>query len=151
MNYPMERVSTNLTLFFKFFIPVFWMVLVGATTLASLLTEYSYVGTIPAGPFKIGITLFFLSGAVVLAFTFMRLKRVEMSTDFVYVTNYFKTARYTYDSIERWETSEFLFLSVNTIVLKEAGIMGRHLKFFASRTRLRQFWEAHPELAAKFA
>ena len=142
----MQRVSTNLTLFFKFFIPIFWIVFFGAFTLTVFVYRAEYYGDIPGRSFRIGTVLFFLSGVVMLYFTLMRLKRVEMDEYFVYVTNYFKNFRYPYHNIEKIEESKFLFLTNVTIYLKTPGNFGKSIRFIASNGRYRDFWKEHPEI-----
>ncbi|MCB9266887.1 MAG: hypothetical protein H6558_17805 [Lewinellaceae bacterium] len=145
----MHRISTNLTLFYKFFIPVFWIVFFGALTIAALAYPFEYVGNIPAGSFRIGIVVFYLSGLLALAFTLMRLKRVEADNQFFYITNYFKTARYPFHSIDRVELSKFLLFRIATIYFKEPGAFGKQTFFIPSNSLFRVFWEAYPELKEK--
>ena len=140
----MQRVSSNLTLFYKFFVPVFWTVFFGAVTLAVLLTDYAYVGNIPRGTFQLLVVAFFLSGVLLFAFTLLRLKRVEMSPDFVYVTNYFKNFRYPYQNIEKLEINRFLLFYIATLHLRQAGSFGRKITFVANYYRLRDFLDNHP-------
>lgn len=144
----MERVSSNLTLFLKFFVPVFWLVFFGGFTLASLLSTYSYVGNIPALYFKIGVVVFYLSGILMFAFTLLRLVRVELGPDQVYVTNYFKHIQYSLDSVESLEVSRFGFFTVGSLRLKAKGSLGRRLTFVVNNSRLEDFWEKHPEIQA---
>lgn len=145
----MQRVSTNLTLFYKFFIPIFWIVLFGSITAAVLLSSRTAFGSIPGNQFRIGITIFFLSGVVILGLTLMQLKRVEMDDEFVYVTNYFKHFRYPYHNIENLHETRFFFLKVVTITLKKPGSFGKKMTFIASNRLYRSFWEEHPELYEK--
>jgi len=145
----MQRISTNLTLFYKIFIPTFWIVFFGAVLLASLLLPYPYVGNIPRSTFQIGMLLFFLSGVGALYITLMPLKRVEMDRDFVYVTNYFKTYRYPYHNIEKIEVSKFLFFSTAVLHLREGGRFGKHMRFVPSLFRLRDFLESNPAIEAE--
>lgn len=142
----MERVSTNSTLFFKFFIPIFWIVFFGAFTSAIFLYDFEYFGNIPKIPFRIGALFFFLSGVLLFYFTLMRLKRVEMDELFIYVTDYFKHFRYPYHNIEKLEESSFLFLQVVTIHLKEPGRFGKKMSFITSKIRYAGFFEKHPNL-----
>ena len=142
----MQRVSTNLTLFYKFFLPIFWIVFFGSMTIAALFSEQSIFGEIPGLPFRIGILLFFLSGVAMFGFTLMRLKRVEMSDDHLYVTDYFKHLRYPYGDIEKIAESEFLVFKVVTIHLKASGTFGKKFTFLASRDRYADFWKQHPDL-----
>ncbi len=142
----MQRVSSNLTLFYKFFVPVFWTVFFGAVTLTALLADYAYVGNIPRRTFQLAVVAFFLSGILLFVFTLLRLKRVEMSPDFVYVTNYFKNYRYPYQNIEKLEINRFLLFHTATLHLRQPGSFGRKMTFVANYYRLRDFLDNHPEL-----
>lgn len=142
----MQRLSSNTTLLLKFFIPVFWIALFGATTLAALLYEYDYVGNTPAIYFKGGMLFFYITGLLLFAFTLLRLKRVEADGHFFYVTNYFKAARYPFHNIERITVSRFLFVGVATIHFVEPGIFGKQCFFIPSRQLMESYWMEHPEL-----
>lgn len=142
----MERVSTNLTLFYKFFIPVFWLVFVGSITVAALIYSFDYIGNMPAGTFRLIMVFIFLSGALSLYLTLLRLKRVELSEDFVYVTNYFKSFRYPYHNVESIQVSRFLFFQVATVRLREAGSFGKSILFIPSSQRFKLFFAEHPDL-----
>lgn len=142
----MQRLSSNTTLLFKFFIPVFWTVFFGAFTIAALFYQYDYVGDTPALYFKLGISFFYLTGLLLFAFILLRLKRVEADDHFLYITNYFKAARYPFHNIERISLSRFLFLSVGSIYLREAGIFGKRCLFIPSRQLMEDYWLRHPEL-----
>mgnify|MGYP006284167867 CR=1 FL=1 len=142
----MERVSTNLTLFYKFFIPVFWLVFMGSITGASLIYSFDYIGNMPANTFRLIMIFVFLSGALSLYLTLLPLKRVEMSEDFVYVTNYFKNFRYPYHNVESIQVSTFLFFKVASLRLREAGSFGKNILFIPSGQRFKAFFEAHPDL-----
>lgn len=145
----MQRLSSNLTLLLKFFIPVFWIVLFGAVTLAALLYEYDYVGNTPALYFKAGMAFFYLSGLLLFALTLMQLKRVEADGEFVYVTNYFKTARYPFHSIERIRQSRFLFLTVAVIHFVQRGSFGKRCFFVGSKAMMADYWGKYPEVKAQ--
>lgn len=142
----MERVSTNLTLFYKFFVPVFWLVFFGSVTIASLAYSFSYIGNMPARTFRIFLVLIFLSGTATLWLTLMRLKRVELSEDFVYVTNYFKSFRYPYHNVEGIRIHRFFFIQVATLTLREPGTFGRHMIFIPSSQRFKAFFNQYPDL-----
>lgn len=144
----MERVSGNQTLFLKFFVPVFWIVFFGAFTLASLFFKFSFVGNIPALYFRIGVLFFYISGLLMFVFTLMRLVRVEMGPDSIYVTNYFKHVQYPFSSIRSVEVSRFAFLNIGVVELKEKGIFGKRLNFVVNRGRLEDYWVKYPEVKA---
>lgn len=126
--------------------PVFWIVFFGSMTIAAFVYDNAFYGEIPGGPFRIGLLIFFISGIAMFLFTLMRLKRVEMGTDGMYVTNYFKHLRYQYVDIEKIGESEFLFFKVVTIHLRAKGTFGKKFFFIASRDRYAEFWRQYPNL-----
>jgi len=142
----MERISSNATLFFKFFVPVFWIVFVGAVTTASMLYEFNYVGNVPSSIFRIVILAIFLSGVVFFVFTLLRLKRAEMDLEYVYVTNYFKTYRYPHDNIDRIELYGAGPFSYGCIKLRRKGTFGKKLYFIPSRSRIDEYFREYPQL-----
>lgn len=113
---------------------------------ASLIYSFEYVGNIPATTFRLIMVFIFLSGAVSLYLTLLPLKRVEMSEDYVYVTNYFKSFRYPYHNVESIQVSTFLFFQVATLHLREAGSFGKRILFIPSSQRFKLFFDSHPEL-----
>jgi hypothetical protein len=76
----------------------------------------------------------------------MRLKRVECSADFLYVTNYFKTFRYSYDSIASTGVTQFVICEIVSVRFKERTAFGKKIYF----VKRRKVWEEqgvlHPEL-----
>lgn len=144
----MQRVSSNLTLFLRFFIPTFWIVFFGAFTVLIFSYDLEYVAQIPITTFRIIAVLFMLSGIALFYFTLFQLKRVEMDDKFAFVTDYFKHVRYPYHNIEKIEESKFAFLKVATIHLKTPGSFGKTVRFVASGKKYKEFWEKHPDLSS---
>lgn len=142
----MERVSSNLTLFYKIFIPVFWIVFFGAFSIALLLEPSELGGDSGSWSLRIGLGFFFITGFATLYFTLMQFKRVEIGAEFVYVTNYFQNVRYPLHNIERIETSTFLFFSVASIYLKVPGRFGKKILFTPAMSRLKAALEKNPAL-----
>ena len=142
----MTRVSSNLTLFFKVFLPVFWVVFFGASTIGVFFLEEEYVGDIPMFIFRIGVLLFFILGVITLYFTFWQWKRVEMNTEHLIVSDYFKNYRYTWDSVESTEIRDWMLFKTIRITLKAKGAFGRKLTFMASGRNWKKFAEGKEEL-----
>lgn len=140
----MQRVSTNLTLFLKVFIPVFWAIFFGAMLIA-LFVNKDFLGQLNTSSFRIGAVFFYLSGLATYYFLLFNLKRVEFSAEHAYATNYFKTYRYSWDSIQHLEESSFLFFTIVSIVLHEAGAFGKRITFIASKKGYRKFMTAQPQ------
>lgn len=135
----MERLSSNLTLFFKFFVPVFWIVFFGAFTVAVFAYKNEFYGEIPGRPLRIGSVIFFASGLIMFFLTTMRLKRVEGNSEHLIITDYFKTFRYAHAGIDKITESKFAFIKVVTIHLKEKGSFGIKIPFIASASRYEEF------------
>jgi len=141
-----QRISSNATLALNIFFPVFWIVFFGSLTAALFLTPGLAIGSL-----KWIMLAIFLSGVVILYFTLLKLKRVELDETHMYVSNYFKTYRYTYASVESLEVSEFLFLSVGIIRLRQAGRFGRRISFILAKALYEDFIQTHPEIGQRLA
>ena len=145
----MTRISSNLTLFYKFFIPTFWVGFVGACTIAFWRLQLSSVAGISIQTFRIVITVTYLLGLLFLYWSSMRLKRVELDRDFLYVTNYFKHLRYPLHDIEKIEEVKRPLFPVSRVHLKSKGTFGQILTYVPVKNRLQEFVEEIPGLNIK--
>jgi hypothetical protein len=141
----MERLSSNTTLFFNLFLPVFWSVFFGAFTLAVFLADEMYFSFLPVKTFRLGMLFFYLSGLAVIYVTLLRIKRVEMSSDSLYVTNYFKTARYPISTIAHLEWRRLLGISLGIFTLKTKGIFGQRIFFLGRKKLIEELHQRHPQ------
>lgn len=139
----MTLLSSNSTLFFKFFIPVFWLAFFGAFLTALLLSDAEYMGDIPMFIVRVAFAAFLLVGLLIFHLYVFPLKRVEADENGVVATNYFKNYRYTWDSIEKIGVRDWYFFKTNTIFLKAAGSFGRKIHFISSSKRFRKFKLEH--------
>ncbi len=145
----MRRISSSATLGLKLFLPTFWIVFFGALTIAIL---FSGIGKSPlfgSWGFKLMALTFFLVGVLIQYFTIMQLKRVELDQESIYVTNYLKSYRYTYDSVQKITQQDYGIFRLGTIHLKATGSIGRKIKFLQSRQKFEDFIQLHPTLAGK--
>lgn len=148
MNSP-RRISSSLTLFFRIFVPVFWVVFFGAFTIGLLVTSNLPV-VLDNLYFRIGLVLFYLTGLAFLYFTVLRLKRVEIDPDFVYVTNYLKTYRYPFHNIESVREINLFLFHVATIRFREKGSFGKKIHFLESRFKFKGALEEFVDLRIIF-
>ena len=139
MNSP-KRISSSLTLFFRIFVPVFWTVFFGALTIGLLVTS-QLPPVLDNLYFRIGVVVFYLSGLIILYFTVLRLKRVEIDPQYVYVTNYLKTYRYPFHNIESVQEYNLILFYLATIRFKEKGSFGKKIHFLESRIKFRNALE----------
>ena len=145
----MRRISSSATLGLKLFLPTFWIVFFGALTIAILLSGIGKSPLFGSWVFKMIALTFFIVGVLIQYFTVWQLKRVEMDQDHIYVTNYFKSYRYTYDSIDKIKQQDYGLFRLGTIHLKATGSMGRKIKFLQSRQKFDDFIQKHPNIAEK--
>ncbi|MEO1437071.1 MAG: hypothetical protein AAFV80_16135 [Bacteroidota bacterium] len=149
----MQNISSSATLALKFFIPTIWIVFFGTITLYVCLSNNAaeMVGGTEGsvlGP-RLSLLIFFFSGVAFFLFLFMRLKRVEVDQQFVYVTNYLKIYKYPYSNIERVERRRILFFRPATIHFKQPGSFGSKVTFLEGRKFDRLMIES-PETVAPF-
>ena len=145
----MQRVSTNLTLLLKLFLPTFWAVFFGSFVVALWLTPFSHFLGLPALTFRLLLTGAYLLGLALIWRTLWQLKRVEMDAEYVYATDYFKHFRYPWTNVERLEEKDFLLFRTVTIHLKVPGRFGKRLVFIPSMHRLQDFLNEHPRVVRK--
>ena len=85
----MQRVSSNLTLFFKMFLPTMWIVFFGTFGLAIFVTDSSQIPLLTSTTFKYSFLIFYLLFFGILYYTLIPLKRVEMGKEYYIVSNNF--------------------------------------------------------------
>jgi len=140
----LTRVSSSFTIFLKIFIPTTWIVFFGILTLFILFAgSESGIPNMPG--LKIGTLIFFASGVVLLWLTLMKLKRVEMADDHFFVTNYFKTFRYTYDSLTKIQEWDLLILTIVIFTFTSKGSFGKKISFVSRGKVWRNYVDEHPE------
>ncbi|NUO01246.1 MAG: hypothetical protein HUU01_11585 [Saprospiraceae bacterium] len=143
-----HRISSNLTLLFKFFIPIFWVVFFGAFTVVVFAYNYEYYGNIPGRTMRWGTFLFYAGGVTLIVMTLWRLKRVETGEDFLYITDYFRHRKYPFTGVEKLGETNLFLVKVVTIHFIVPGTFGKRIFFIASTQRYRKFLNEHPDLAA---
>jgi hypothetical protein len=136
----MQRISSNLTLFYKFFIPTFVWTILGAFTVVVL--NLAAVKTTT----RLLVLGIFLGMVALLYFTVLRLKRVEIDEEYLYVTNYFKHVRYPLQNVEKIVERDFIIIRTATVHLHRAGSFGKTMTFIPSGSLFNNFWKEHPEL-----
>ncbi|HLF62844.1 MAG TPA: hypothetical protein VI603_03790 [Saprospiraceae bacterium] len=136
----MVRISSDWTLFYKIFLPTVWIVFFGVVTGVLL---FSIRPTIPV---VTGVLLFYIGGVVFLYFTLIPLKRVEGTEEHLYITNYFKTFRYTFESISKVRTVELLLFKIVILHFREKTSFGHHLYFIRRRQVWEEYLNQHAEL-----
>ena len=141
----MHRLSSNATLFFKIFVPVFWTtILVGLTLVAWFVENNQFEGS-QLTSFRYATLFALVVGLTSFVLLFWPLKRVETDGENVYVSNYFRTAFYHWErDVEKVTETRILFLRFVTIHLNGKGSFGQKMRFLADKSLLDEFREQRP-------
>ena len=140
----MHRISSNLTLLLKIFIPTLWLSFFGIFTIAFLFSNVEQFATFIF--WKLGLLFFFLAFTALFYFTIMKLKRVELGKDFVYASNYLKTYRYPYHNVEKMTEHDLGLFTLVKIHLKTPGKFGKKIPFLLDEAMLKDFLKKNPEM-----
>ncbi len=146
----MRRLSSSATLGLKVFIPTLWIVFFGTLSLAILISGPDKSPLFRNWMFKGGVILFFTLGLLVLYYSLIQLQRVELDHKHLYVSNYIKTYRYTFDSIEKLSVQDLYLFRLGIFTLKTRGALGRRIFFLQSRQKFDDFVNASPELVSRW-
>lgn len=135
-------------MFFRFFLPIMWIVFFGSVVSAMILHPgfKNAVNEIFPGLVYI-FSFLYLATIGAFYLTVMKLKRVECDELFVYATNYFKTARYPYHQIERIEEQSFFGIPIIDIQIKEKGTFGKRFFFLGRNSTINQLHNKFEELS----
>jgi hypothetical protein len=131
---------------YKIVLPIFWIVMMGGITVAILMSKFAGIGNTSSLSVKLVMLFVFITGTLFLAFTLMRLKRIEVGQEGVYVTNYFKNVRYPFSEVDGITTTSLVLFSVGTLHLKGKGSFGKSITFIPSPSRFYSFFEENPGL-----
>jgi len=123
------RLSSNWTIVLKIVIPIIWLSFFASLLLASLLANPIEMPQVANASFRINIAIFILSGLVFFYFTLFKIKRVDADGRFIYVSNYFKTVRYTLDSVKVFEHYDHILFKAIHIHLHDKGRFGKRIIF----------------------
>lgn len=144
------RVSSNLTMMLRLILPILWTVFFGSFAIAFFIADPADTPVLYNPIFKWGYLLCFFLFLLFLKVTFMRLLRVEFDEEYVYVSNYFKTYRYSFSDISDIKEDDWLLFKLIRIKLKEKAKFGKTIPFIAAKTRLNIYMKEHPEQFERF-
>ena len=135
----MERLSSNLTLFFKLFIPTGWVSFFGLFTLVIFVVDTTDKPLLASTIFRFSFLAFFLIFFAIIYFTIFQLKRVEQQGENIFVTDYFKTVKFPIENINRVSTLNLILFKVVWFHLKSKGIFGKRIPFLAKKSNFKSF------------
>ncbi len=141
----MIRLSSNLTLFFKIFLPTFWIVFFGAMTIAIIISEGRSILPVDHMTEIIIVSSFFIAFLALQYFTIMQLKRVEIDSDNLYVSNYFNSFRYPIEDIEKIYKVDLLLFKLLRIEFKDKTRFGKKISCLLKEAYLKDYVSKFPD------
>ncbi|MEO5581524.1 MAG: hypothetical protein ABIR66_02440 [Saprospiraceae bacterium] len=141
----MTRVSSGWTLVLKIFLPVFYGVFMLTWTVATIKSGDEVSPLFETRFYKIAMTTLFIIGMLIVRYTVWRLKRMDISNPYIYVTDYFKTFRYTVDSIDSMNTFYIGWLKFLRVELREKGSLGKRFIVLLEKSMWDSYLDTHPD------
>ena len=129
----MQVVSSRWSLALKLLLPTFWFCFFGGATVALFFMPLEAIQE-PFTPMSARLIMlsFLLSSAAIYYMVFLPIKWVAMDTEKMYVSNFFKSYQYSYDSIKLVEETKFLFWNRVRIHFHESAVFGDSITFYSS-------------------
>ena len=134
-----RRLSSRQTVLTKFIFPAIWIPLVGFVTLSMFLDSFEG----PAPPPKWIFLFAWVAGAVFVWWNCVRLKRVSVDDNFLYVSNYLKEIAIPLSDIHDVTENRWFNIHPVTIRLKASSEFGDKIVFMPT-TRFFAFFSSHP-------
>lgn len=127
------QLSSNATLFWRVFVPIFGTVFLSGLLAAFLFTaEEELYLPFPVLWGRLGVLVLWLGWLLFVRQTVWHLKRLDADDAFVYVTNYWTTVRYPWSDVVQIEEKRRLGRRVMHLCLKAPGRFGREISFLPS-------------------
>jgi len=132
----MIRLSSNLTLFFKIFIPIFFIIFYGLLSLFFLFGDESPLARSKWFPYS--NLIFYAAALFILYKTVWQLYRIDCTSDHFIVTNYKSAFKYTYDSIDTFKMTDLFFFTVGSVSFKSNSSFGKRIRFLVDKNSLKK-------------
>ena len=139
----MERYSSNLTLFYVIFLPVFAWVFLLACTLGAFLGPYMSDEVYMSDYVKyFFLTLLILASLFIIFFS-MKLKRLEADAEKIYLSNYFTTTMMPIDNIKNVKITDLFMARIATVYFVNKSRWGNKVIVLERENMLQSFCEAN--------
>lgn len=128
-----ECLSSNATLFYRVFIPIFGTVFLSGLTLAMMLIpgEDLYL-PFPVLYARLGAITILAGWIYLIRSTIWRLKRADASEEHLYISNYWHTVRYPWNDVENITESKRIGRRLVHFHLKAPGRFGQTVTILAA-------------------
>jgi hypothetical protein len=139
------QVSSGWTLALRLFIPTLWISFFGTLTFVTLFNSHITFGEYNVNYVKIVMVLFVLIFCAIFYFTVLKLKRVELGDDFIFITNYFTNVRYPLTDLDKLTLEKGILFNYVRVALKGEGVFGKRIVFMLSKKRMQKYLLQNPD------
>ncbi len=127
------QLSSNHTLFWRVFVPIFGTVFLAGFLIAFVLTaEDELYLPFPVLWARLGIAAILLAWVLLVRSTVWRLTRLDADDAFIYVTNYWTTVRYPWADVARIDEKKRAGRRIIQLQLRAPGRFGQKISFLPS-------------------
>ncbi|MEI6410071.1 MAG: hypothetical protein WCR52_11850 [Bacteroidota bacterium] len=125
------QMSSNSTLFWRVFIPIFGTVLLSGLMLGFFLSEEdeAHGALLPLMVVRVLMIVIMLFWFWVIKRSFLPIKRIDADDQYLFVTNYWTTVRYPWSEVERIEMKKQFGRPLYVLCLKAPGRFGQAIQF----------------------
>ena len=141
----MYKISSNFTIFWKIFFPVFFLTLLYLLGFVMLFAENDAFFLFSSITAKIVYWIVMVIILIIFYFTILNIKRVEFDEQFFYVTNFFKTIRIPVEGVENIKlySIPILFSRIN---LTNKSTFGKRITFIPDKVCVTELKKIHGKL-----
>ena len=141
----MHKLSSNFTLFWKIFFPVFFLTILYLLGFVMLFAENDAFFLFSSPLAKIIYWILMILVLVIFYFTILNIKRVEFDKEYFYVTNFFKTIRIPVAGIEYIKLSSIPFF-FSKVILTNKSTFGKRITFISDSVGIAELKKMHNSL-----
>jgi hypothetical protein len=140
-----RTISSDWTFSMKFVFPTIWISMIGMGTLLSFFGGlYGRDNQAPPEFIKWQLLGILIAGTVFIWWSCARLKKVRISNDAIYVSNFRQEVRIPFDAIQEVTENRWINIHPITICFRKATPFGDRIVFMPT---IRLFgWQSHPIL-----
>jgi hypothetical protein len=122
----------------------------GSFIVAAYVTNPIEAPQIANDKFKLQSIIFVVSGILFFVFTFFRLKRIDADDENIFISNYFKTYKYSADSIDEIIIFNHLILKAAHLRFKGKSTFGKKIIFIPFMLNLQKFVDNNNVIMKKY-
>jgi len=142
----MQRISSNLTIFYKLFVPIFWLIFMGCLTAFVVFSDPQTTPLIPDFKSKMIFLAIYIAFGILVYFSLFQLKRMDADSTGFYISNYFKTFRYSFSDVEEIHCMDLPFFKLMRLRMKTKTSMGKSFIVLYKKVYWNDYKDQFPNL-----